>query len=86
MVDLSNAYDIVWHQGLKIELLLTLKDREMANTIMEMVTNRSLVLYTTDGVTSRKRCLKNGVPQRFVLAPVLFNIYTHDWPKTTSKK
>ena len=54
--------------------------------IMEMLTNRSFVLSTTDGVTSRWICLKNGVSQGSVLAPVLFNIYMHDWPETTSKK
>ena len=41
---------------------------------MELVQNRSF----------RRR--KNGVPQEFVLAPLLFNIYVSDLPPTTSSK
>ena len=78
MVDLSAAHNTVWHQGLKLKLLQTLKDQEMVNMIMEMVTNRSFILSTTDGITSRRRCLKNRVSQESVLVPVLFNIYMHD--------
>jgi len=36
--------------------------------------------------TSRLRRLKNGVPQGFVLAPLLFNIFTSVLPATISRK
>ena len=51
-----------------------------------MVCNRSFTLSTGNGERSRLRCLNNGVPQRSVLAPLLFNIYISDLPTTISRK
>lgn len=53
---------------------------------METLTNRSLVLHTSDAQRSRLRRLRNGVPQCSVLSPMLFNIYIYDLPDTTSRK
>ena len=54
--------------------------------ILEMLTNRSFTLHTSDGQHSQLRRLRNGVPQGSVLAPMLFNIYLHDLPPTLAKK
>ena len=83
-VDLTAAYDTVWHRGLTCKLLRLLPDRHMVHMIMEMVSNRSFT--TGNGQRSRLRRLKNGVPQGSVLAPLLFNIYTSDMPATISRK
>ena len=49
------------------------------------MSNRSFVLETCDGQTSRLRLLRNGVPQGLTLAPMLFNIYTYNVPATAVK-
>ena len=45
-VDLTAAYDIVWHSGLTCKLLRLLSDRHMVHMIKEMVGNCSFTLTT----------------------------------------
>ena len=85
-VDLTAAYDNVWHRGLTCRLLQLLPDRHMVHMIMEMVGNRSFTLTIGNSKRSRLRRLKNGVPQGSVLAPLLFNIFIFDLPTTVSRK
>jgi len=85
-VDLTAAYDTVWHRGLTCKLLRLLPDRHMVHMIMETVSNRSFTLTTGNGQRSRLRRLKNGVSHGSVLVPLLFNIYTSDLPATISRK
>ena len=74
-VDLTAAYDTVWHRGLTCKMLRLLPDKHTIRTIMELVRNQSFILTTGDNKQSN---LKNGFPQGSVLAPLLFNIYTYD--------
>ena len=83
-VDLTAAYDTVWHFDLTCKLLQLLPDRHMVRIIMEIVGNRSFILTTGNSKWSRLRRLKNGVPQGFVLASILFNIYISDLPTRTT--
>ena len=85
-IDLTAAYDTVWHRGLTCKLLRLLPDKHMVKMIIEVVRNRSFTLTTGDSKQSRLRRPKNGVPQGSVLAPLLFNIYTYDLPSTISRK
>ena len=66
-LDLTAAYDTVWHRGLHLKLLRTIPDRHMVGFFMEMLSNRSFVVHTSDGQRSRLRRMKNGVPQGSVL-------------------
>ena len=85
-IDLTAAYDTVWHRGLICKLLRLLPNKQMVKMIMELVRNRSFTLTTGDSKQSRLRRLKNGVPQGSVLAPLLFNIYTYGLPSMISRK
>ena len=86
-VDLTAAYDTVWHRGLTCKLLRLLPDKHMVRMIMELVRNRSFTLTSTgESKQSRLRRLKNGIPQGSVLAPLLFNIYRYDLPSMISRK
>ena len=85
-VDLTAAYDTVWHRGLTCKLLRLLPDKHMVQMVMKLVRNRNFILNTGDSKPSRLRRLKNGLPQGSVLAPLFFNIYLYDLPSITSKK
>ena len=61
-------------------------DGHMVCFIMELLSNRSFKLRTSDGQVSRLRRLRNGVPQGSTLSLTLFNIYISDLPQTTSKQ
>ena len=84
-VDLTAAYDTVWHRGLTCKLLRLLPDKHMVRMIMELVRNRSFTHTTGDSKQSRKRSLQNGLPHGSVLAPI-FNIYIYYLPSMTSQK
>ena len=86
LIDLTAAYDTVWHRGLYMKLLRIIPDVKLVKFIMTMIQNRSFYVETSSGERSRKRMLRNGLPQGSVLAPILFNIYTSDIPPTISKQ
>ena len=85
-INLTAAYDTVWHRGLTCKLLRLLPDKHMVKMIVELVRNRSFTLTVHDCKQSRLRRLKYGVPQGSVLAPLLFIIYTYDLPSMISRK
>jgi len=53
---------------------------------MELIGNSSFTLTGAHSKLSRLRRLTNGVPQGFVLASLLFNIYISDMLNTVSIK
>ena len=85
-INLTTAYDTVWHRGLTCKLLRLLPDKHMVRMIMELVRNQSFTLTTSDSKQSKLCHLKNSIPQGSVLAPLLFNIYMYNLPSMISRK
>jgi len=63
LIDLTASCDMVWHQGLRLQLLRTIPDKYLVAFIMDTLSNRRFVLGTSDGQESRGRRLKNGAPR-----------------------
>ena len=79
-VNLTAAYDPVWHRGLIGKWLRLLPDKHMVWMIIEFFRNtcRSFTLTIGDSKQSSLRRLRNGLPQRSVLAPSFSTYsYTH---------
>ena len=69
LVDLTAAYDTVWHQGLILKLLRSIPDRQLVRFIFNIIANRTFILKTSDGQSSRPRRLRNGVPRAQYWSP-----------------
>ena len=78
-VNLSAAYDTISHKLLLNKIYRMTSDIKCTDLIGNMLSNRRYFVEL-NGQKSRWRNQKNGLPQRSVLSPVLFNIYTNDQP------
>ena len=74
------------HRGLTCKLLHFCLNKHIISKIIELVCNCSFTLTCSSGKLSGLQHLKNGIPKKSILAPFLFNIYTHDLSETTTKK
>jgi hypothetical protein len=84
-LDLSSAYDTVWHSGLLLKLAGILRCRATVNLLGSLLLNRTLRV-AHGGKESSVRILRNGLPQGSVLSPILFNAYIADLPATSSRR
>ena len=61
-VNLTAAYDTVWHRGLTCKLLRLLPDKHMVRMIMELVQNRNFTLTIGDNKRSSYDTLRAASP------------------------
>jgi len=83
-LDLSAAYDSVWHTGLFLKLSKVLP-HWLVESITLFLSNRWFRAHMGDKC-SFWRHQKNGLPQGSVLSPCLYCVYINDLPSTRFRK
>lgn len=76
-LDISKAFDRVWHAGLLAKLPMYGIHPSLVTWIGSFLSGRSIQVRL-DGVVSRPRSITAGVPQGSVLSPTLFLLFIND--------
>ncbi|KAL4084515.1 hypothetical protein QTP88_027930 [Uroleucon formosanum] len=80
-IDISKAFDKVWHEGLLFKLKSINTPSYLFNIINSFLLNRQFAVKINDN-TSNLMPISAGVPQGSKLGPILFNIYVYDIPQS----
>jgi len=68
-LDISKAFDRVWHKGLLAKLPIFGLQPTLITWITNCLSGRSIAIRT-DGFLSRPHSINSGVPQGSVISPV----------------
>lgn len=81
-LDISRAFDRVWHSGLLYKISYHNLPWNYLLLIKSFLQDRTIAVKISDAISENKS-ITSGVPQGAVLSPILFNIYVNDFPTTT---
>jgi len=78
LIDLENAFDTVWLDGLIFKLKMKKFPPVMIKLIWNMINNRTFFTYYNNERSLKTYKINNGLQQGTINSPILFNIYTCD--------
>ena len=82
-VDISKAFDRVWHKGLLAKLPMFGLHHTLIKWISSFLSDRSIAIRV-DGYLSKPHSINSGVPQGSAISPVLLILFINDLLSSTS--
>ena len=82
-LDISEAFDRVWHKGLHAKLPMLGLHHSLIKWISSFLSDRPIALWV-DGYLSNPHSINSGIPQGSVFSPVLFILFINDLLSSTS--